>query len=89
MGYIENLAQHSCDSCGAERVPSAASCVVCGLEYTPWNYLSHEQAFQLLITLDMAAPSFVGGETTHVVTNYADDRAVIKVYSQDGHIGDI
>ena len=79
---------HSCDLCGAERVPSSATCGVCGAEYRAWVYLTHEQAFQLLITFDLAAAH--GMEYT--VTNYADDRAVIAVFetwSTAPHVGDL
>jgi hypothetical protein len=79
---------HSCDLCGAERVPSSATCGVCGAEYRAWAYLTHEQAFQLLITFDLA--DAYGLEYT--VTNYADDRAVIAVFdvvNGAGHVGDL
>jgi hypothetical protein len=88
MGII-----HACDVCGAARVPGNDVCDVCGTEYTPWVYLTHDQAFKLLITLERRAPAILwaeGREVTYIATNYANDRATIAVHDDEsGHIGDL
>jgi len=77
---------HACDACGAVRVPGNAACNVCAAEYTPWAYLTHEQAFQMLLTLESAAAYGV----TYIATNYDNDRATIAVHDDEsGHIGDL
>jgi hypothetical protein len=85
--------RHSCDACGAGRVPSSNACGVCGVEYTPWTYLTHEQAFKLLITLEQRVPVISwaeGREVTYIVTNYDNDRATIAMYDgESGHISDL
>ena len=78
---------HVCDVCGAARVPSSDTCDVCGMEYAPWAYLTHEQAFQLLIILESKSAAY---GVTYIATNYDDDRATIAVHDDEsGHIGDL
>jgi hypothetical protein len=81
------MARHACDLCGAERVPGNAACDACGTVSRPWVYLTHEQAFQLLIT---SLQDAYGRE--YIITNYDGDRAVIAAFDVldgGGHIGDL
>jgi hypothetical protein len=82
-----NMVIHSCDVCGATRVPSSDVCNVCDAEYTPWVYLTHEQAFHLLIILESKSVAY---GVTYIATNYDNDRATIAVHDyESGHIGDL
>ena len=82
------LKQHSCDACGAVRIPSNDSCEVCGIGYTQWVYLTHSQALELLITLD----TFNVNSYTMIIREYPNNCATVDAYDEangGGYIGSL
>jgi uncharacterized OB-fold protein len=90
-----NIEWHSCDACGAFRIPSSNNCEFCGVEYQPWTYLTHSGAFDLLLVLEKFAPDKLFNEGlwyTYELKEYPNNLAIINVYDEangGGYIGSL